>query len=44
MTAILVAGGYGGYTLVKEKDLAGLRSGYVPVYEVARVIDRMEWI
>ncbi len=24
MTAILVAGGYGGYTLIKEKDLEGL--------------------
>ncbi len=39
MMAIIVAGGYGGYTLVKEKDLNNLRSGSVAVYEVKRVID-----
>lgn len=39
MTAILVAGGYGGYTLIKEKDLESLRSGSVSAYEVKRVID-----
>ena len=39
ITAILVASGYGGYTLIKEKDLAGMRSGNVPLYTVARVID-----
>lgn len=39
MTAILVAGGYGGYTLIKEKDLESLRSGNVATYEVKRVID-----
>lgn len=39
MTAILVAGGYGGYVLVKEKDLNSLRSGQVATYEVKRVID-----
>ncbi len=39
MMAIIVAGGYGGYTLVKEKDLNNLRSGNVATYEVKRVID-----
>lgn len=39
ITAILVATGYGGYTLIKEKDLEGMRSGNVPLYTVARVID-----
>jgi len=39
MMAILVAGGYGGYILVKEKDLESLRSGQVVTYEVKRVID-----
>ena len=39
MTAILVASGYGGYTLIKEKDLAGMRSGNVALYTVSRVID-----
>ncbi len=39
MTAILVAGGYGGYTIIKEKELEGLRTSNVPMYEVARVID-----
>lgn len=39
MTAILVAGGYGGYTLIKDKDLEGLRTDNVPVYQVAQVFD-----
>ncbi len=39
MTAILVAGGYGGYTIIKEKDLEGLRTSNVPMYEVAKVFD-----
>ncbi|MDP9249405.1 MAG: thermonuclease family protein [bacterium] len=39
ITAILVASGYGGYTLVKEKDLAGMRAGGAALYKVERVID-----
>src|SRR3989344_647204 len=39
MMAILAAAGYGGYTLIKEKDLAGMRSGNVALYTVSRVID-----
>jgi len=39
MMAILAAAGYGGYTIVKERDLEGLRSGEVVTYKVARVID-----
>src|SRR3989344_6243619 len=39
MMAILAAAGYGGYTLVKEKDLAAMRSGNVALYTVSRVID-----
>lgn len=39
MTAILVAGGYGGYTLIKEKDLEGFRTDNVPVYLVSQVFD-----
>ncbi len=39
MMAIIVACGYGGYTLIKEKDLESLRSGKVATYEVKRVID-----
>ena len=37
--AILAATGYGGYTIIKEKDLESLRSGEITLYEVARVID-----
>jgi micrococcal nuclease len=37
--AILVAGGYGGYTLIKEKELNSLRSAQVATFEVKRVID-----
>ncbi len=39
MTAILAASGYGGYTLIKEKDLEGLRTANVPVYQVSQVFD-----
>ncbi len=39
LTAILVAAGYGGYTIIKEKDLAAMRSGDVALYKVERVID-----
>lgn len=39
MMAILAAAGYGGYVLVKEKDLNAMRSGVAPTYKVARVID-----
>ena len=39
MTAILIAGGYGGYTIIKEKELNGLRSGQAVTYQVKRVID-----
>ncbi len=39
LMAILAAAGYGGYTLVKDKDLAGMRSGETVLYEVRRVID-----
>jgi micrococcal nuclease len=39
MTAMLVAGGYGGYTLIKEKDLEGLRTDDVPLYQVSQVFD-----
>ena len=39
MMAILVAGGYGGYTIIKEKELNSLRGGQVATYEVKRVID-----
>src|SRR3989344_9484453 len=39
MMAILTAAGYGVYTLVKEKDLVGMRSGNVALYTVSRVID-----
>ncbi|NCU28881.1 MAG: thermonuclease family protein [Candidatus Moranbacteria bacterium] len=39
MMAIIVAGGYGGYTLIKEKDLLSFRSGNVPTYKVERIID-----
>ncbi len=39
LMAILGAVGYGGYTVVKETDLAGMRSGHVPLYKVERVID-----
>ena len=37
--AILAAAGYGGYTIIKEKDLEYLRSGQTALYEVKRVID-----
>lgn len=37
--AVLAAMGYGGYTIIKEKDLESLRSGQTATYEVARVID-----
>ncbi|MDP9248925.1 MAG: thermonuclease family protein [bacterium] len=37
--AILAATGYGGYTIIKEKDLESLQSGQTALYEVARVID-----
>jgi micrococcal nuclease len=37
--AILAAAGYGGYTIIKEQDLASLRLGQITVYKVARVID-----
>jgi len=39
LMAILAATGYGGYTIIKEKDLESLRSGQTALYEVARVID-----
>ena len=39
LMAILASVGYGGYTIIKEKDLAKLRSGESVRYEVARVID-----
>src|SRR3989344_3795712 len=39
MMAILAAAGYGGYTIIKEKDLEYLRSGQTALYEVKRVID-----
>lgn len=39
MMAILAAGGYGGYTIIKEKELDSLRSPQVALYEVGRVID-----
>lgn len=39
LMAILASVGYGGYVVVKEKDLAGMKSGTAPLYEVARVID-----
>ncbi|MCR4334519.1 MAG: thermonuclease family protein [Patescibacteria group bacterium] len=39
LVAILAATGYGGYTVIKESDLAGMRSGQAPLYKVARVID-----
>ncbi len=39
LMAILAAAGYGGYTIIKEKDLAAMRSGNVPLYKVERVID-----
>lgn len=37
--AVLTAMGYGGYTIIKEKDLESLQKGDASVYEVARVID-----
>lgn len=37
--AVLAAMGYGGYTLIKDKDLESLRSGQTALYEVVRVID-----
>src|SRR3989344_2921655 len=39
MVAILAAAGYGGYTIVKESELAGLYTGQAPLFPVARVID-----
>ena len=39
LMAILAAVGYGGYTIIKEKDLAAMRSGETPLYKVERVID-----
>ena len=36
---ILVAAGYGGYTIIKEKELDALRSGQTALYEVKRVVD-----
>lgn len=39
ITAILVAAGYGGYTIIKESELAGMRSGQAVLYQVARAID-----
>jgi len=37
--AILVAAGYGGYTIIKDKELESLRSGQTALYEAKRVID-----
>ena len=37
--AVLTAMGYGGYTIIQEKELESLRSGQTAVYEVVRVID-----
>lgn len=39
LMGILAAAGYGGYTVIKEKDLNALRSGAVSTYMVERVID-----
>lgn len=39
MMAIIVAGGYGGYVLVKEKEYNTLKSGNMATYTVARIID-----
>jgi len=39
LIAILAAAGYGGYTVVKQSELAGMRSGQATLYTVARVID-----
>ncbi len=37
--AVLAAMGYGGYTIIQEKELESLRSGEVATYKVERVID-----
>lgn len=37
--AVLAAMGYGGYTIIQEKELESLRSGQVATYKVVRVID-----
>jgi len=39
LAAILASVGYGGYTIIKESELAGMRSGQAVLYSVARVID-----
>jgi len=39
LMAILAAAGYGGYTVIKDKDLESLRSGQTALYTVTRVID-----
>ncbi len=39
LMAILASVGYGGYVVVRETELAGMRSGTAPLYAVVRVID-----